>query len=477
MDQTIRDAHQSLWATRMSTEDMAGIARLMDNAGFFIIDLVGGAVFDACVLYLREDPFERIRIMRRLVQRTPLNFISRGQTVFRWTQYPDDVAELTIRTVVRSGCRSVMVFDPLNDMRNLAITIRQAKEVGSFVIGSVTYTVSPVHTNEHFAAKARDLMALGVDAVELKDPSGLLTPERTRTLVPALRAATTGRQLQMHSHCTSGLSEACYAEALDLVDLVHGASEPMANGWSLPSHEFLVRLIREHGYEVPIDERCLSELAAYFRWIAAKRKKPTGAKASYDPRLYEHQVPGGMMSNLVSQLSDLGVRNRLDEVLDEIVRVRRELGYPIMVSPLSQYIGAQAVLNVLGGERYKVVPDEVRRYALGYYGELAAPIDPAIADQVTGGQEPTTVRPGEMLPPMVERSRAQHGRSLSDEELVLALFYSPQQLSEHRTARAAKPTSPLATTPLAILVKELARRGDLKRSDISKGGQRIVHVF
>jgi pyruvate/oxaloacetate carboxyltransferase len=481
MDQTVRDGQQSLWATRMPTDCMVPIARTMDRAGFFIVDLIGGAAIDSCVMFLREDPFERVRVMHRLMPNSRLQFNNRGLTIFRWTGYPDDVAELTTRVFARNGIRSIMVFDTLNDMRNLEPSIRFAKETGCYVIGAVVYTVSPVHTDEHFASKARQLVTYGVDAVQLKDAGGLLTPERVRTLVPLLKRTIGATPLHLHPHCTSGLGTLnCLAavEPEDLgIDVMHGVSEPLGHGWSLPPHEDIVPMLRERGYEVPVDDACLREMNVWFRYVAKKLNRPVGRPLPYDPKLYEHQVPGGMMSNLISQLSEQGLEHRMPEVLEEIVRVRQDLGYPIMVSPFSQYVGAQAVFNVLTGERYRIVPHEVRQYALGYYGQLAAPIDPNVRDRIAGDAEPITVRPGELLEPMVDRFRAENGPFASDEELVLAIFYTPQILKEYRAALASKVTTTLATTPLAVLIQELGRRGDLAYAHVEKGGLRLTQVF
>lgn len=473
MDITIRDAQQCLWATRMSTAEMAPIARSMDEAGFFIIDLTGGAAIDSSVMYLAEDPFERIRVMRRLMPKTPLNFNSRGQSVFRWMQYPDDVAEFTLALLHKNGIRSVMLFDPLNDMRNLKVSVEASQELGLFVIGAVVYTISPVHTIEHFVRKAKDLVDMGVDALELKDPSGLLTPERARELIPALRKVTAGKaQLQLHSHCTYGHGIDTYIEAMNLaddgVDLMHGAVKPLAYGWSLPPHDELVSHLAAHGYETRVGLDTIAELSAYFSLVAAKSKRPVGQVLPVRSVEGDHQVPGGMMSNLVNMLKEQKQEHRLPEVLEEIVRVREELGYPIMVSPMSQYVGTQAVFNVLTGRRYQIVPQEIRQYVLGYYGELAGPVDPDVRQLVAGDEEGITVRPGELLEPMVERFRRDNGPFTSDEEMALSLFYAPQTLKEHRQARLTARQSSIPTSAAAYLVRELLNKPDLEFIDVRK---------
>src|SRR5262249_213135 len=351
IDVTLRDAHQSLWSTRMTTAMMLPVAPPLDRAGFEAIDLVGGAVFDVCVRYLREDPWERMRIMSGVITRTPLIVMTRAQSLFTFEFFPDDVVALTARRIAANGIRYVTPYDALNDMRNMEVPVRASRAAGLYVDGGIVYTVSPVHTDEYYARKARELVALGVDAVFLKDPSGLLTPERTRTLIPALRAAVGAVPLQLHSHCLTGLAPLCALEAIELgVDAVHTATSPLAHGASHPPTEWLARNAQRMGHDIDLDVPALAAVADYFRYLAAREAKPLGEVAEYDLVHYEHQVPGGMISNLRSQLRDLGLEHRLEEILEEAAQVRRDLGYPIIVSPFAQFVVTQAVLNVVGGE-------------------------------------------------------------------------------------------------------------------------------
>ncbi|MBI2526049.1 MAG: pyruvate carboxylase subunit B [Candidatus Rokubacteria bacterium] len=459
IDVTLRDAHQSLWSTRMTTAMMLPVAPILDRVGFEAIDLVGGAVFDVCVRYLLEDPWERMRIMSRAITRTPLIVMTRAQSLFTFEFFPDDVVELTARRIAANGIRYVTPYDALNDMRNMAVPVRASKAAGLYVDGGIVYTLSPVHTDAYYAAKARALVGLGVDAVFLKDPSGLLTPDRVRTLVPVLRAAVGDRPLQLHSHCLTGLAPLCALDAIGLgVDTVHTATSPLAHGASHPPTEWVATNARRLGFEVDLDVEGLRPVADYFRYVAAREGKPLGEIAEYDPFHYEHQVPGGMISNLRSQLRDLGLEHRLEEILEEAARVRRELGYPIVVSPFAQFVVTQAVLNVIGRERYATVPDEVRRYALGYYGELAAPVDPQVLDRIVRNEQPVTARPGELLPPALERVRRDRGPFASDDDLLLAVFYDADQYGQLVAARPIRTAYPVATTPLLTLVKELAAR-------------------
>ncbi len=462
VDVTLRDGHQSLWSTRMTTAMMLPVAPILDRLGFEAIDLVGGAVFDVCVRYLREDPWERMRIMSRAITRTPLIVMTRGQSLFTFEFFPDDVVELTAKRIAANGMRYVTPYDALNDMRNMEVPVRASKAEGLYVAGGVVYTVSPVHTDEYYARKARELVALGVDAVFLKDPSGLLKPERVRTLVPALRQAVGARPLQLHAHCLTGLGPLCALEAIEHgVDVVHTATPPLANGASHPATDWFVESARRLGFDVPLDLEGLAPVAEHFRAVAVREGKPPGEIAEYDPFHYQHQVPGGMISNLRSQLADLGLAHRLDEILEEAARVRCELGYPIIVSPFAQFVVTQAVLNVVQGDRYATVPDEVRKYALGYYGELAAPIDPNVLDRVAGKGQPVSARPGDLLPPGLDRIRRERGPFASDDDLLLAAFYNREQYDRLVDARPIRTDYPIGRTPLVTLIKELAARRDV----------------
>lgn len=472
IDVTLRDGHQSLWSTRMTTAMMLPVAPILDRLGFEAIDLVGGAVFDVCVRYLREDPWERMRIMSRAITRTPLIVMTRGQSLFTFEFFPDDVVELTAQRIAANGIRYVTPYDALNDMRNMAVPVRASRAAGLYVAGGIVYTVSPVHTDEYYARKARELIALGVDAVFLKDPSGLLKPERVRTLIPALREAVGSRPLQLHSHCLTGLAPICALEAIQAgVDVVHTATSPLANGASHPATEWFVRSARRLGFEVDLDVEGLAPVADHFRAVAIREGKPLGQIAEYDPFHYEHQVPGGMISNLRSQLADLGLEHRLEEILEEAARVRCELGYPIIVSPFAQFVITQAVLNVVQGERYATVPDEVRKYALGYYGELAAPVDPNVLDRIVGkGQQPVTARPGDLLAPALDRVRRERGPFASDDDLLLAVFYNREQYDRLVAARPIKTEYPVAGTPLVTLIRELASRRDIASVTLQQPG-------
>lgn len=463
IDVTLRDAHQCLWATRMTTAMMADVAPRLDRAGFEAIDLVGGAVFDVCVRYLREDPWERMRILSSWVKETPLIVMTRGQSLFTFEFFPDDIVALTAERIRANGARYHTPYDALNDMRNMREPVRAAKSVGLYTAGGIVYTLSPVHTDDYYARKTRELVALGVDAVFIKDASGLLTPERIATLVPALKKVCGDLPLQLHSHCLTGLAPVGALKAIQLgVDVVHTATSTLANGASHPSTEQFVANARRNGFDVPLDLACVEDTAERLRYIAKREDKPVGDIVEYDAFHYEHQMPGGMVSNLKSQLAPLGIAHKLPEVLEEAARVRCELGYPIIVSPFAQFVMTQAVLNVMGVERYATVPDEVRKYVLGYYGEVAGPIDPNIFDRIARGEAQVTTRPGDLLEPAIPRLRRERGPFASDEDLLLAAFYPEPEVKTLRDSGPIKTEYPIAGTPLATLMREIAQRRSLK---------------
>lgn len=463
VDVTLRDAHQCLWATRMTTGMMREVAPLLDRAGFEAIDLVGGAVFDVCVRYLREDPWERMRILNSWVTETPLIIHTRGQSLFTFEFFPDDVVALAAERFAANGMRYHTPYDALNDMRNLEIPVREARRHGLYVVGGLVYTVSPVHDDAYYARKARELVALGVDAVFLKDASGLLRPERIATLAPAIKAAIGGRPLHLHTHCNSGLAPYVVLQAVEHgVDVVHTATSTLAHGVSHSPTEGVTRNLRRRGHDVAIDLGPVEEAAERLAFIAAMEGKPVGRPLEYDEFHFHHQCAGGMVSNLAFQLETMGLQHRLDEILEEAGQVRIDLGYPIVVSPFAQYIVTQAVLNVMGRDqgrpRYETCPDEVRLYVRGGYGEVAGEIALDLYDRIARGAPPITERPGALVPPALERLRRERGPFASDDDLLLAAFYAEPQY------RALKDAGPIVTdytlrgTPLLTLVKGLSER-------------------
>ena len=475
IDVTLRDAHQCLWATRMTTAMMKDIAPRLDRAGFEAIDLVGGAVFDVMVRYLREDPWERMRILNSWITETPLIIHTRGQSLFTFEFFADDVVTLAAERFAANGMRYHTPYDALNDMRNLEIPIKEAKRHGLYVVGGLAYTFSPVHTDEYYVRKARELIAHGVDAIFVKDASGLLRPERVATLIPALKGVMDDMPLQIHTHCNSGLAPYVVLQAVEHgVDVVHTATSTLANGVSHSPTELFTRNCRRRGYDVDIDLAPVEEVAERLKFIASKEDKPVGTPNEYDEFHYHHQCAGGMVSNLQYQLESIGLADRLEETLEEAGEVRKDLGYPIVISPFAQYIMTMAILNVMGRQqgkpRYETVPDEVRLYVRGGYGEIAGEIEPNLYDKITRGAEPITERPGALVPLALDDLRKSRGPFASDDDLLLAAFYDQSQYDALKRAGPINTEYPLMSTPLLTLVKGLADRPGIKSFHLSKTG-------
>jgi oxaloacetate decarboxylase alpha subunit len=474
VDTTLRDAHQCLWATRMTTAMMLPVASTMDRIGFDAIDLAGTIQFDVCVRYLREDPWERVRLMRERVTETPLRSLVRSKNLISFDMVPDDVVALWVERLVANGFRVVGAFDGLNDMDNVLFTTGRARALGVRTFGALAFSESPVHTDDLYVEKARRLVASGtVDAVMLKDAAGLLTPDRVRTLVPALKAAIGSTPLEVHSHCLTGLAPLVYLEAVRLgADLLHTSIAPLASGPAQPAVQHMLRNLAAAGARAELDEAGIAEVSAHFARVAEAEGKPVGAPLDYDAFHYEHQVPGGMQSNLRFQLEQAGLPDRLDEVLHECVRVRNELGWPIMITPFAQLVGTQAVLNVVRGERYAVVPDEVKKYVLGWYGELPAPVDPDVLDRVVANGS-RAIEGGPRAPePAVQRLRAEHPRA-SDDERLLRFMFAERQVEAMRAAGPTRTRWRPPAPPVVELVTALAARRDLAHVRIEKGPLRI----
>lgn len=478
VDVTTRDGHQSLWATRMTNDMILPVAQHMDAVGFDWINLEGGAVFDVCVRFLHEDPWERMRLVAERVRQTPVDIMTRGQSLFTFRFFADDVVELTIRRIGANGMQRVTVYDALNDTRNLELSVRVGKAEGLHVCAGLVYTLSPIHTDPYYQDVARELVRLGADSILIKDPSGLLLPERVRTLVPALRSVIGDIPLELHSHSLSGMAEPCYLEAARLgVGTLHTASEPLAGGASLPSTRYCVRHLAREGFESRLSAEGLALMTDYFTGVARRHGFPLAVPHRFDPALYRHQVPGGMISNLRTDLRKMGIAHREEEILEEAEQVRIDLGYPILVSPFAQFVVTQAMLNVLSGERYRSIPDEVRRYVLGHYGRLAGEVAPHVAERVfsVGGAaaEPFTGRPGELIPPALPALRAERG-PFDDDDLLLAAFYSDGELAGLREARRRPSRRHLPdANPLAQLLDGLATDGPGGDVRVERPGVRV----
>jgi oxaloacetate decarboxylase alpha subunit len=459
IDTTLRDGQQSHWATRMTTAMMLPILPEMDAAGFDSIETMATVHFDVCVRYLHENPLERMRLIRLRLKKTPTRMLGMTHYLAISRVLPDDVVELFTRVCAQSGTDIFWITASLNDARTAEFAIKVVKSMGLRVEGGIQFTVSPVHTDEFFANTVRGLVAMGVEGIVIKDAGGLLTPERATTLVPAVMAAAPGLPIICHSHCVTGMGPASNHEAIRQgVSAIWTASHPLANGASLPSADSMVRSFGWLGYECPVDPQALSRISDYFTRLAARFDKPLGRPAEYDPTYYAHQLPGGMVSNFRSQLVQLGLEDRLGMVLEELPQVREDLGWPNMQTPYSQFLATQALLNVLHG-RYEVVPDEVRNLALGYWGRTPGPVNPNVLDRIAGGQQPIDRRPGELVPPAVERVRAELGPSASDEDVLLAILWMPTVVEGLRRAGPIPLADPMRFSPLVDVVAEAARGG------------------
>ena len=428
-DLTLRDGHQSLIATRMRTRDMLPIAEELDKVGFFSLEVWGGATYDACIRFLNEDPWDRLRQLRSRIKHTRLQMLLRGQNIVAYRHYADDVLEEFIRLAVKNGVDVFRIFDALNDLRNMEPAIRFVKKHGGHVQGAISYTTSPVHSNEAFADMAVELEKLGSDSLCIKDMAGLISPAQAADLVRAIKARTS-IPLNLHSHTSSGMAMLSQFAAADSgVDIIDTCFSPFGWGTSHAPTESMVAAFQDTPHDTGIDLQKMYEIGEYFNTVAAKYRMLFTAEATRpNVNVLLHQIPGGMITNLVSQLREQNALDKINEVYEEIPRVRKDLGYPPLVTPTSQVVGIQAVLNVLSGERYKQVTQEVKNYFLGQYGRPPAPVDPEIQKLVIGDEKPITGRPADFIKPEVEKLRkeAQTLGILHQEEDLMTYALYPQ---------------------------------------------------
>lgn len=468
VDTTLRDAHQSLWNGQMTTAMMLPIAPVIDQVGFEALDFMALISMDWCVRNQRENPWERVRLMSQAMPNTPLIV---GGVLRNFGSVPDSVTEFWAKKISEAGAGRLRINDPYHDIDQITKAIRWSKDAGMITMVALIYSYSPVHTDEYYARKARQIADAGAERIFIKDVDGLLTPERVRTLVPAVMRETGGIPMELHGHCTTGLAPVYYMHALELgIDTLHTAVAPLANGASQPSADAILRNVKSLGYSTGINEKALTEMTEHFRFVARREGFPEGAPAEYDLRQYDHQVPGGMMSNYQAELARRGLAYQLDALLEEIALIRRELGYPIMVTPVSQYIGAQAILNHTAGERYRIVTDEVIKYILGHYGDLAAPVDPGVKAHVMA--MPRTRELLHWQPPQrsIDDLRRDYAPDITDDEFLLRVLSSNQQAVDE--VLAAGPGSydyPVRGKPVLDLVRELTGRKDIASISIQKG--------
>ena len=484
VDETLRDGPQSLWATRMKTEYMLGATEWLNRAGFRKVCVTSGAAFETAVKFLRDDPWERLRLLKAYMPDAPIDVLMRSRNLFGWARYPDEVVEVLFRCLRGAGTEWVKVFDGLNCMRNIAAHFRIARKIGLKTSGMLSFSVSPAHTDEHYVDRAVELIGYGVDSITLADPAGILTGARARVLLAALKAAVRGRvPIEFIAHDCMGLAHESHRAALQAgVDTVATASEPLANGESVPSTLDILELARELGVEAALDTEALRRMDDYFHWIAWKEKRSVAERVTFDPVRYErfigHQIPGGMMSNFRNQLAEAGLAHRIDEVLEEARRVRAELGYPIMVTPFSQFVGVQATFNVMQGERYKTVPEELTLYATGLYGEPPVPIDPNVLDRILSGRPSASTEPEAIFGARIlEDFKREHGPFRSDEDMLLQLFYGREQVEALAREKSRRDGRLSLKQPLPLLLEELARIGNLNTLKLEKGPLKLSLRF
>jgi pyruvate/oxaloacetate carboxyltransferase/biotin carboxyl carrier protein len=491
IDQTIRDAQQSLWGYVMRTEHMTPIAEIMDKVGYRAIGTVGSQAFTIQVRNLNEDPWERIRILSKLITRTPLRGSYQTGSLSSFDlSTPRDIIALWIKRSIANGVKSFWICDYQENMERFRYFAEFAKAEGAEVIPSLMYTSSPVHTSEHWAEKTRMIAAVKhcVDRIMIEDASGVITPEDTRKLMSVVMKNCDGLPIEFHSHCNAGLAPLCYLEAIKAgVTTLHTAVAPLANGTSLPATETILKNARRLGFTSDLDEDALANVSEHFRKIAETEGLPIGAPMEYDLFHYQHQVPGGMMSNLTRQLREVGMIDRLNEMLEEVVLVRKDFGYPVMATPYSQIVGAQAMENVILGERYKQMTDEAIKYVLGYYGEPVVPVDQNVKDRVMSlsrTKEFLNWTPEGYLK-SVEEIRKEIGPDLSDDDLLLKILIpgksvkpgKPKDTTISPTAKPVASGSVPADFPREFSVDVDGDVFKVKISPIWNGNEKIVEAL
>ncbi len=443
----LRDGHQSLIATRMRTDDMLPICSKLDDIGFWSIEAWGGATFDACVRFLKEDPWERLAKLRKALPNSQINMLLRGQNLLGYRHYSDDVVHAFVQKSADNGVDVFRIFDALNDVRNLREAIKAVKKVKKHAIGTLSYTTSPVHNIDYFVAMAKQLEDIGADSIGIKDMASLLTPTAAGDLVKALKSAVS-LPIHVHSHATSGFASIALMKAVENgASVIDTCNSSFAEGASHPSTESMVAALQGTKYDTGIDLAKLQEITAYFREVRRKYWQYESEFTGVDTRVLVNMVPGGMISNLSNQLKEQGALDKMDAVLAEIPRVREDLGYPPLVTPTSQIVGTQAVLNVMTGQRYKSITNEVKNYFLGQYGQSPAPVNDKVKQLAVGDGEVIICRPADLLEPEMAKLQAESERIAKSEEDVLTYAMFPdigQTFLQERNAGSLKPEALLS---------------------------------
>jgi pyruvate carboxylase subunit B len=448
-DVILRDAHQSLIATRMRTEDMLPICEQLDRIGFWSLEVWGGATFDSCLRYLKEDPWERLRKLREALPNTRLQMLLRGQNLLGYRHYSDDVVRAFVERSADNGMDVFRIFDALNDVRNLRVAIEATKAAGKHAQGTICYTTSPVHDIPMFVTMAKELEAMGCDSLAIKDMAGLLTPMVTGDLVSEIAAATE-LPIQLHSHATAGTAEMCHLKAIENgCRHIDTAISAFAGGASHPPTETMVAALRGTEFDTGLDLEALQQIGLYFRDVRKKYHQFESEFTGLDTRVQVYQVPGGMISNLYTQLRAQGALERMNDVFQEIPRVRKDLGYPPLVTPTSQIVGTQAVLNVLTGKRYETITNEVKLYLQGRYGKAPATIDPEVQRQAIGNQDIIDQRPADLIEDELDELRTSIGELAGSEEDVLTYAMFPEIGKEFLEQRQSNTLVPEPLEPVS----------------------------
>lgn len=478
VDTTTRDGNQSLWsATGLTTPDVLEIAPTIDRVGYHALDFTSSTHMAVSVRFHREDPWERIRLVSEAMPETPLGMITTGMRFISWVPADEEVMRLSFRLAARNGLRRLQIADPSNDpdrLKRLAAMAR-AEGFAEVVIG-LTYSISDVHTHAYYAERAAALADCAeMDRLYLKDPGGLLTPDAVRELAPHFLAAAGARPLELHSHCTIGLAPLVYVEGVRAgFGVVHTACGPLSRGTSQPEVTSTVRNLHALGYSSRLDLDAEAAVAEHFAQVAAAKGLPAGAPREFDAVYYTHQLPGGMVTTTRRMLEEIRRPELFDAVLDEVTRVRREMGHPILVTPVSQFVASQAARNAIDGTRWESVSDETIRYFLGHYGEPPAPVDPDVAERVLARPQVSGLR--DLQPITLDGARARFGARISDEELLLRLTMPEEQVDAMIAARdrPAAPATQATRAPIVTLLQELARRPAISDFSLVKDGESVV---
>ena len=424
VETSVRDGHQSLFATRMTTKEVVDLCKIYDDAGYYAIEVWGGATFDSCMRFLNEDPWERLREVRKVCKKTKLQMLFRGQNILGYRHYSDDVVDMFCKKSIENGIDIIRVFDALNDLRNLKTAVTSTKKYGGQCQIALSYTTSPVHTVNYYVELAKEVEKLGADSICIKDMAGVLTPNDATKLFESLKKEIK-IPLELHSHCTAGICEMTYMAAIKAgVDIVDTSLSPLSNGTAQPSTQALCYALKGSEYDPKLNMDILHKAEPIMTNIVDKYVKNgllNPKSFEVNPNILTYQVPGGMLSNMIKQLTEQGAMDRYEEVLREIPKVRKDLGYPPLVTPMSQMVGTQSVLNVLNGERYKMCVKEVKDYLLGKYGKSPAEVNEEVKKKIIGDQEPITCRPADLLKPEFEEMKEKYKDIAKCDEDVLSL--------------------------------------------------------